>query len=50
MIRSVEEELSKVASRELSDDFLDYVSGGRDMNASELKSAYYVLKKPIRII
>ena len=31
MIRSVGEELSKVASRELSDDFLDNVSGGRDM-------------------
>ena len=31
MIRSVEEELSKVASRESSDDFLDNVSGGRDM-------------------
>ena len=31
MIRSVEEELSKAADRELSDDFLDNVSGGRDM-------------------
>ena len=31
MIRSVEEELSRAAGRELSDDFLDNVSGGRDM-------------------
>ena len=31
MIRSVEEELNKAASRELSDDFLDNVSGGREM-------------------
>ena len=31
MIRSVEEELNKATSRELSDDFLDNVSGGRDM-------------------
>lgn len=35
MIRSVEEELSKVAGKELSDDFLDNVSGGRDMHDIE---------------
>lgn len=35
MIRSIEEELNKAAGKELSDDFLDNVSGGRDMHDIE---------------
>ena len=42
---SIVTEIEKICGIELNDDFLDQVSGGRDMNALELKSAYDVLKK-----
>lgn len=35
MVRSVEEELLRACSGELSDDFLDNVNGGRDLNDFE---------------
>lgn len=44
MKRSVLTELEKLCDIELNDDFLDLISGGRDMNAFELKSAYDVLQ------
>lgn len=44
MIQSVFLELNKYCDKELSDDYLNQVSGGRQMYDSEIRSAYDVLK------
>ncbi|MGN1404925.1 MAG: hypothetical protein ACI4WM_01535 [Erysipelotrichaceae bacterium] len=44
MKESIVTEFEKICGRKLDDDFLDLVSGGRDMNSFELKSAYDVLQ------
>lgn len=46
---SIVTELEKICGIELNDDFLDQVSGGRDMNAFELKSAYDVLQNASKV-
>ena len=39
MIRSIEKEINKACSKELSEDFLNNVSGGRNMNDFETSLA-----------
>lgn len=46
--RSIETEFKKICGIELNEDLLDQVSGGRQMNAYELKTAYDILMNASR--
>ena len=46
--RSIETEFKKICGIELNEDLLDKASGGRQMNAFELKSAYDILMNASR--
>ena len=44
----MKQSLKKICGIELNEDLLDQVSGGRQMNAFELKSAYDILMNASR--
>ena len=46
--RSIETEFKKICGIELNEDLLDQVTGGRQMNAYELKTAYDILMNASR--
>ena len=45
---SIETEFKKICGIELNEDLLDQVSGGKQMNAFEFKSAYDILMNASR--